>query len=65
MGIVHCFKQIPGFMLSSQTSAGWKSFAIHLQLTFSSPKILFCHSYDESPASFMFDFLSENHAEEN
>lgn len=52
-------------MLASQTSAGWKSFTIQLQLTFSSAKILFCHSCDESPAPFTFAFLSEIHTEEN
>lgn len=52
-------------MLASQTSAGWKSFTIQLQMTFSSPKLLFCHSCDESPASFTFAFFSEIHAEEN
>lgn len=59
MGIVHYFKQISEFMLACQTSAGWKSFTMQLQLTLSSPKILFCHSWDESPASFAFAFLSE------
>lgn len=51
-------------MLASEISAGWKSFTIQLQFYFfASPKILFCHSCDESPASFTF--LSEIHAEEN
>lgn len=65
MGGVHYFKQIHGFMLVPLISAGWKSLTIQLQLTSSSPKILFCHSCDESPASFTFAFLSEIHAEEN
>lgn len=52
-------------MLVSQTSAGWKSLTIQLQLTFSSPKILFCHSCKKSPASFTVAFLSEIHAEDN
>lgn len=62
---MHYFKQILGFMLALQTSAGWKSFKIQLQLTFSSHKMLFCHSCDTSPASFTFAFLSEIHAEGN